>query len=231
MSEEELVEQARQSKVAAAAIEAEIVERFERPRGDFLTETVQDQVARDGKLNIPYLISETTVLLFAGMLTTRHTLVNAMHLLLSNPVELTWMLEDRTRVRAVWEETLRLESPVEWLPRVATRDTEIGGVAIPRGATILMVFASGNRDEKHWEEAAEFNPSRPRLLKDHLGFGFGVHLCFGAPLARFEGEIALNALFDRLPNIRLAPGKNDFTHAHSYHFRSLNDLNVEFDTP
>lgn len=231
MTDAELREQIENSAKASAALESEIVERHERPREDFLTEIVQDQVSRDGRLNIPYLVSEVTVLLFAGMLTTRHAIVNSMHQLLTRPEELQRVLADRDRIRYVWEETLRFESPVQWLPRVATLDTAIGGVDIPKGATVLMSFASGNRDEGRWESPEEFEPDRDRLLKDHLAFGYGVHHCFGAPLARLEGQVALNTLLDRLPNPRLADGRNDFTHEHSYHFRSLRALHIEFDVP
>jgi cytochrome P450 len=229
MTEAELRAQIENSSKASAAIEAEIVERHEAPRGDFLSEMVSDQVERDGRLNVPYLVSETTVLLFAGMLTTRHTIVNAMHLLLARPDEFQRMIADRSLVRYVWEETLRFESPVQWLPRVATTDTEIGGVEIPKGSTVLMSFASGNRDEGRWACPEEFSPGRDRLIKDHLGFGYGVHHCLGAPLARLEGQVALNTLLDRLPNLRLADRGNDFTHEHSYHFRSLKSLHLEFD--
>jgi cytochrome P450 len=229
LSPDDLEEQARRQKIARGFIADAIRERYREPRQDFLTEMVQDQVERDGRLNVPYLTTEASTLLFAGMLTTWHTIVNSVLLLLSNPEQLASVRADRSLIRKVWEETLRLESPVQWLQRLVLEDTEVKGVRIPKGAMVLMLFASGNRDLAHWEDPDKFWPERPRLLKDHLGFGYGIHLCLGAPLARLEGEVALNALLDRLPGLRLAPGRNTFEHVPSGIFRSLRELYLEFD--
>ncbi len=229
LSPEDLEAQLRRQRQAREFIADALRDRQRNPRQDFLTEMVQEQVARDGRLNVPYLTTEANTLLFAGMLTTWHTIINSLLLLLTNPDEMERVRTDRSLIRKVWEETLRLESPVQWLQRLVLQDTELQGVPIPKGAMVLMIFASGNRDETHWEDPDRFWPERPRLLKDHLGFGYGIHLCLGAPLARLEGEMALNALLDRLPGLRLAPGRNTFEHVPSGIFRALRELYVEFD--
>src|SRR5262249_38688765 len=128
------------------------------------------------------------------------------------------------------EEALRLESPIQWLLRVATQETVLAGVTIPAGSTVIIVFASANRDEARFPDPDRFRPDRPNLLKDQLAFGRGVHLCIGAPLARLEGQLAFAILLSRLTNFRLAPGRNDLTHAFAYgQQRGLNSLQIEFD--
>jgi cytochrome P450 len=104
------------------------------------------------------------------------------------------------------EEGLRLESPVQGLFRVATADTELGGVAIPQGAHVWVVYASGNRDEAVFDRPDEFDADRAKL-RAHQAFGHGPHSCIGAPLARAVARIAFEVLLERLADIRLAePG-------------------------
>ena len=104
------------------------------------------------------------------------------------------------------EEALRLESPVQGLFRVATADTELGGVVIPAGAHVWVVYASGNRDEEVFAAPDTFDPSRERL-RSHQAFGHGPHSCIGAPLARSVARIAFEVLLERLDDIALAePG-------------------------
>jgi cytochrome P450 len=101
---------------------------------------------------------------------------------------------------------------------------------IPAGSKVLMVFGSANRDEHRFPDPERFDIERPREdLKMHFGFGYGLHFCVGAPLARLEGKIAFQQMFKRMANIRFAPGKNDFGHIASTHFRALRALHLEFD--
>jgi cytochrome P450 len=126
-----------------------------------------------------------------------------MLLLLERPEILEKVGADRSLLRPLMDESLRLESPVQWLERRAVSDTELAGTAIPEGSLVILLWASGNRDEAHWEEAHELMLDRARGAKDQLAFGYGPHLCLGAPLARLEGAIAFDALLSRLCNIRL----------------------------
>ena len=91
---------------------------------------------------------------------------------------------------AAVEETLRLDSPVQGLFRSATREVEIGGVRIPEGAHLELLYASGNRDDARFHDADHFDLKRPDS-SNHMAFGFGIHFCIGAPLARYEGRVAL----------------------------------------
>jgi cytochrome P450 len=123
-----------------------------------------------------------------------------------------------------------VESPVQSLTRLCVKECEVSGVKIPAGAKVLMVFGSANRDPDRFPDPERFDIDRPRnQLKVHFGFGYGLHFCVGAPLARVEGRIAFQHLLARTRNIRLAPGKNDFKHIASTHFRALRSLHLELD--
>jgi cytochrome P450 len=207
-----------------------LLERSEAPGGDdILSELVQAQVERDGQLNLPYLVTICTELLSGGVVTTAQMMVNALLLLLEHPEQLARVRKDRALIPWLFEEALRIESPVQSLTRICVADCELSGVKVPAGASVLMVFGSANRDPKRFPDPERFNVERPRdQLKMHFGFGYGRHFCLGAPLARREGEIAFQQLFDRLGDIRLAPDANDFKHIASTHFRALRSLHIEF---
>jgi hypothetical protein len=99
------------------------------------------------------------------------------------------------------EEVLRFESPLHRVGRTATADREIAGTTIRKGETVFLLLASANRDPAQFERPEEFDSAR--TPNKHLAFGYGVHFCLGAALARLEGPIAVNAFFERWPNARL----------------------------
>lgn len=207
-----------------------VTQRYEEPGDDILSELVGIQVKRDGSLNLPYLTTICTELAAGGVVTTAQMIASAMMLLLRNPEQLAKMRSDDSLILPALEETLRAESVVQSEPRVSVADCEVGGVHIPAGSTVLVVIGSANRDPERFPQPECFDVGRPRSqLKVHFGFGYGLHTCLGAPLARLEGEISLRHLFDRLGEIRLADGKNDFAHIASTHFRALRELHLEFD--
>jgi cytochrome P450 len=207
-----------------------LVERHKQPGDDILSELVHAQVGRDGTLNLPYLVTICTELLSGGVVTTAQMMVNAMMLLLEHPEQMAKVRADYTLIPWMFEEALRVESPVQSLTRICVADCELGGVEIPAGSKVLMVFGSANRDPSRFPDPERFDVDRSRdQLKVHFGFGHGRHFCLGAPLARREGETAFQQLFTRLGEVRLAKGKNDFTHIASTHFRALRALHLEFD--
>jgi cytochrome P450 len=208
-----------------------LVERHASPGDDILSELVQTQVARDGELNLPYLVTICTELLSGGVVTTAQMMVNALLLVLRNPDQLARVRSDHDMIPWMFEEALRVESPVQSLTRICVADCELSGVKIPAGAKVLMVFGSANRDPKRFSQPERFDVDRGRdELKVHFGFGYGRHFCLGAPLARREGELAFRQLFTTLGDIRLAENKNDFAHIASTHFRALRSLHLEFDS-
>ncbi|MGZ5372606.1 MAG: cytochrome P450 [Aeromicrobium sp.] len=105
----------------------------------------------------------------------------------------------------IFEETLRINGPVTGVWKRAERDVEVHGVTIPKGAAVWMLLLAGSTDGRAYDNPEEFCPHRERPTS-HLAFGFGRHLCVGAPLARLEGRVGLQVLYSRIPDIRLRPG-------------------------
>ncbi len=205
-----------------------IVERAERPADDYLSALAAAQIERDGALDVPYLVTEAVGLFGAAVGTTMHFLSNSMLLLLQHPAELDALRDDPTRMRAFLEEALRAESPVQWSSRVAAVDTELHGVSIPAGSNILLVWGSGNRDPQRFEEPERFWVGRPAVAKHQLAFGYGMHMCIGAPLARLEAQIAFERLLARLRNLRLAEGAT-ITYQRRFNQRAPEAVPMRFD--
>ncbi len=144
-------------------------------------------------LDVPEMLSIIQQLLVAGNETTTKLLTETMRLLAENPDEWTRLKQDPTRAPQIVEEALRLSTPTQGMFRISTKDHELGGVHIPKGARIVIVFASANRDESLYPDPDGFDPDRDNL-RDHLAFGKGIHFCLGAALSRLEGKVALEEL-------------------------------------
>ena len=208
-------------------ITAEILKRVEQPRDDGLSEMIRAQAEEDGAFNLGIVRADLGQFVLAGITTTGHLISSAMLLLMQNDAARELIARDHSKIRTMLEEALRLESPLQWIPRVARSDVEVGGVSIPAGSYLIVMLQSANRDEAKWgESACVFDPQRQNAI-DHLALGKGPHFCIGAPLGRLEAQIAFTRLFTRLTNIRLAPGEP--THQESPTFRGLTSLKLEFD--
>ncbi|MDD9370101.1 MAG: cytochrome P450 [Acidimicrobiales bacterium] len=169
----------------------EIDDRQRSPRDDLLTTLVRAH--GDDVLTRKEAVGFAALLLFAGTETTTNLIGNACWALLGHPDERRALAADPQRVAAVLEETLRWESPVQYVFRRATRPFARHGVEVPADATITLVLGAANRDPRHWGDDAEaFRPDRSTA--GHVGFGFGAHFCLGAALARQEAAAALVAL-------------------------------------
>jgi len=153
------------------------------------------------------LVHLTKDIVVGGTDTTTHLIGNLFAQLLSVPGLYERVRADRSLVPAVVEETLRIAGPVQLLFRVPAVDTEIAGCPIPHGSTVALGYASANRDETVFADPDTFSVDRgDDLRRQHFGFGFGVHLCVGAALARLEAVCALDAVLDAIPSMRLADG-------------------------
>ena len=117
---------------------------------------------------------------------------------------------------------------VQALGRFVTQDTELGGVKVPAGSRLMVMYGCGNRGESVFHRGDAFDITRDDGRR-HIGFGAGPHYCVGANLVRLESKIAMDHWFDRISNVRLAPGENDFRHQHNFIFRALKELHLKFD--
>jgi cytochrome P450 len=180
---------------------------FERrrhdPADDLVTQLVQAEEDGD-KLDEEELLAMIFIVYVAGFVTTVNLIGNATVALLTHPAELAEFRADPGLAKNVVEETLRYWGPAESiLPRTAMEDVEIGGTVIPKGERMMVGLAAMDRDPARFADPEAFDISRPDANR-HVAFGKGVHVCLGAPLARLEGQIALQALFVRYPGLRLA---------------------------
>lgn len=140
-------------------------------------------------------------LLTAGIGTSTHFLSACLLHLVGQGVWQT-LDSDPKRLAAVVEETLRVVSPVHGVFRITTQEVQLGGATLPAGALVYGVVASANRDEQHFPHGEQIDLEREKGVQ-HLSFGYGIHYCAGAPVFRLEARIALAALHERFPNLRL----------------------------
>src|SRR5713101_1324054 len=208
--------------------EARLEERKSAPRDDLTTDLLNARLDGIEPLDVAEMLNIIYQLLIAGNETTTNLIGTAMMLLVRNPDQMRLVIEDPSLVPNMIEEALRLESPVQGLFRVAKAESEIGGVKIPEGARLAVMYASGNRDEAEFPDPDRFDVRRANA-RTHLGFGQGEHFCIGAALARLEARVAFETLLTRMPVIRLAAGKNDFAHTPSFILRGLRELHLEFE--
>jgi cytochrome P450 len=203
-------DEARAAREAVQSYMLDIVnDRRRAPIDDLITLLVQSEIDEgDGlqKLSDEQILGLISNLLPAGAGTTYRSLGIALVTLLERPELLARLYKDRTLVPAVVEEVLRWNGPVLVAPpRLATRDTKLAGVAVPKGSIVEACIAAANRDPAHFENPQIFDPFRPE--KSNLSFSTGPHFCVGSQVARMELVVALNAILDRLPDLRFDPEK------------------------
>ncbi|PNG98504.1 cytochrome P450 [Streptomyces malaysiensis] len=192
----------RQARTDLAVYLSELIEERRRAPGDDMLSALVGWEGPEGRMSRVELLSTAALLLVAGHETTVNLITNGMLTLLRNPEVLARLRNDPHLVVPLVEELLRFDPPVQMLPRrTPLSEIDIAGVTIPRGASVWLLLASGNRDPQRFLDPDRFEPQRRD--NQHLGFGSGVHSCFGAPLARLEAQIALTELARRLDGPRL----------------------------
>lgn len=180
-----------------------VKERRAAPRDDMISALVAARVEREnGELtaldNIE--IAQFAVLLGgAGAETVTKLVANAVVLFARHPEQWQKLLDDRSKVPAAVEEVLRYESPNQYNVRCSREDVTLHGVTIPAGKPVFLLLGSANRDPDAWTKPEVFDIERDRTEAQNLGFGYGIHSCLGAALARMESSVALQKLLDRMP--------------------------------
>ena len=186
-----------------------IAEKRRAPRGDLVSGLVQARV--DGeRLSDAEIVSTVIVLLNAGHEATVNTLGNGVRALMQHRAQWERLVDGSVAPRVAIEELMRYDPPLQLFERWVLEDeVEVAGTAIPRGEKISLLFGSANRDPRVFDEPDTFDVGRPNA-SDHIGFGGGIHVCIGAPLARIELEEALRTLVERCPRLELAaePARN-----------------------
>ncbi len=202
-------------------------ERRTNPRDDLLSSLVQISSEDDTRASMIELIHMTIQLFNAGHETTTGLIGNAVALLLRHPEQMAAIRSNPGLAASIVEEVLRLDTPVLGLFRITTQDVELGGVTIPQGSQVQVLYASANHDTAIFPEPDHFDIQRHNA-QQHVSFGRGVHFCVGAALARVEGHIALEVLLERLPNLRLHADKPPVRKPHIF-LRGFEHLYLEWD--
>ncbi|MFK0019692.1 cytochrome P450 [Streptomyces sp. NPDC090798] len=175
-------------------------QRRDRPTGDMLSDLINepDPALR---LTVEELADNTILLFIAGHETTVNLITNGALTLLRRPDQLDRLRREPDLLPRAVEELLRYEPPVHMRERIPLADIDIAGTTIAKGSSVILALASGSRDPKRFHEPDRFDLTRPD--NEHFGFGSGIHLCYGAPLARIEAETALRALLPHLGTAHL----------------------------
>ncbi len=204
-----------------------MAERRTDPGDDLISDLVRAEV--DGeRLTDEEVFSFLRLILPAGVETTYRASGSLLFALLNDRAQFDALNQDRSLYPQAFEEVVRWEPPVTVILRRAARATELAGVKIEQGADIALMIGAANRDERKYAEPDRYDMFREQ--RQHVGFGFGVHVCLGMHLARMESRVAINTLFDRLGSFTLDP-EADPPHIEGMAFRSPLSLPVVFDTP
>ena len=200
---------------------------IEKPGDNYLGDAIRMRRDDPSLFSVNYLHNIAFLLQTAGADNQSQSLANGIRTMLADGMSWQRLCADTALIPNAVEEILRLCTPLLAFPRLATEDAEIGGRKIPAGARILLLLASGNRDETVFPDGETLHIDR-RNARDHLSFGHGAHFCLGAPLARLEMRIILEELTRRLPHIRLV-GNGPPDIFRTFTFRGLKHLTVEWD--
>lgn len=202
------------AREAFGAIEQHLAELIAARRGvpvlDLLGE-IANATIDDEPLSDEVATGIALVLFVASIETTASLLANAVRLLAEHPDQRAALARDPAMIPAAIEEVLRFQSPLQVFSRMTTREVEMHGQLVPAASRVFVIYGSANRDERRFENPEVFDVARPP--KRHLAFGDGIHHCLGAPLARLEARVALEALLSRAPEYELAgPGERLCNH-------------------
>ncbi len=208
-------------------------DRRRAPREDVLTGLALAKYDDGSTPDLDDVVNLSTFLFAAGSETTTKLVSSAVRFIGDNPGFEDMLRQDRSKIPAFLEETLRMESPVKAHFRMARTNTTIGDVEVPAGTTVMLMPGACNRDAEKFENPHEFHADRPNV-REHIAFIRGAHSCPGAPLARAEGRISLNRILDRMKDITISesdhgPAENrHYTYEPTFIMRGLSELHITF---
>ena len=223
-SDDSVVERGRVGRRGIADyFRALLPDRRRHPRADLLSSLIAVEEQGD-RLTEGELLATCVLLFIAGHETTVNLIGNGLLALLRHPEELERLRSEPALIGSAVEELLRFDSPVQRTARITNAEVEVGGKTLPPGAFVVTAIGAANRDPRHFPDPDRLDIGRSE--NRHIAFGFGIHFCLGAPLARVEGQLALRALMQRMPKLRLAGP--DLEWRESSTLRGLKALPVEF---
>jgi len=202
---------------------AEAREHREHPREDLISALLTAEQDGDS-LSEEEVVANSIMLMTGGQETTTNLIGNGLLTLLRRPDQLEKLRADHSLIPSAIEELLRYESPIQYTSRLAPDNVQMGGKTIRKGQAVFAMMGAANRDPERFPD-----PDRLDICRQdnrHLAFAWAAHFCFGAPLARLEGEIAFETILQRMPNLRLEPGP--VTWRENLGFRGLTALPVTF---
>ena len=201
------------------------IRRLEREPRDGLINSFLTAELDGDRLTEDEIIANCILTMVAGQETTTNLIGNGVLSLLRNPNELQRLREDLTLIPSAVEELLRYESPSQHTARICPQDTELGGQQIRRGQAVIAVMGAANRDPERFPDPDRLDLGRTD--NRHLAFGWASHFCFGAALARIEGQLTLEALVSRTSNLTLEAGP--LVWRQNLGLRGLTSMPVTFD--
>jgi cytochrome P450 len=223
VSEEEHLKAAEKIVELQHYLMARIRERREKPGEDVLSDFLDARFGGDRPLTDLEVLAMAENVLVAGHETTSNSIAAGLHRLASEPDLQSRLRQDPTAIAKFVEELLRTEAPVQMMPRYATQDTVLGGVAIPKGAVVMVAFASANRDAAKFADGDSFNVDRPNASR-HLTFGSGIHTCVGSPLAKLVLTNTFRLVLERYSGFRLVDPQEKLNYNPSFVLRGLRAL-------
>jgi hypothetical protein len=220
----EVFQQARESSIELADyFRGVIAKRRVKPEEDLLSALIAAEEQGD-VLSEDELLATCMLLMVAGNETTTNLIGNGTLALLRHPEQMRHLREDPSLIKSAVEELLRFDGPVQGTARVAMEGVEIRGRRVEKGQLVLTMLAAADRDPDQFPNPDDLDLTRRQ--NRHVAFGYGIHFCIGAPLARMEGQIAIDALLQRLPEPRLAADELEW--GGSFILRGLKSLPIAF---
>jgi cytochrome P450 len=200
----EVGERGMQANINTAMLYYDLVtQRRIEPRDDLFTKLIESELECDNgekrKLDDLEIAGFATLLGGAGAETVTKLVGNAPVVFARNPEQWQKLLDDRSKIPAAVEELLRYEAPSQYQVRCSLKEVQLHGVTIPAGKPVFLINGAANRDPAAWTDPDKFDIDRDRSEAQNLGFGYGIHSCLGAALARMESAIALEKLLDFMP--------------------------------
>ncbi|MCY3888726.1 MAG: cytochrome P450 [bacterium] len=192
---------AQQGLVELAAYLGDLVAHYRQHPADNIISNLVEASEGDDSLEDPEIVANCVLFLFGGHETTTNLIGNGIRVLLNHPGQLQKLREDPSLIKPAIEEILRFDGPSKMEVRTLADEVEMGEKTLPAGDMVYLVQHAANRDPDAFDQPDRFDIARDP--NNHIGFGFGLHFCLGASVARLEGTIALEALVRRLPNLEL----------------------------